>query len=63
MGGKFWKNECFSGQIWPDWGNTAWADMDGLGSIGLDICGYSFLASFKRVPDSLGRISLQHIIR
>ena len=26
--GKFW-------QIWPDWGNTAWADMAGLGSIGL----------------------------
>ena len=21
--------------IWPDWGNTAWADMAGLGSIGL----------------------------
>ena len=29
--GKF----CFSGRIWPDWGNTAWADMAGLGSIGL----------------------------
>ena len=25
----------FSGRIWPDWGNTAWADMAGLGSIGL----------------------------
>ena len=32
--GKFWKNGCFSGRIWPDWGNTAWADMAGLGSIG-----------------------------
>ena len=31
----FLKNGCFSGQIWPDWGNTAWADMAGLGSIGL----------------------------
>ena len=25
----------FSGRIWPDWGNTARADMAGLGSIGL----------------------------
>ena len=21
--------------LWPDWGNTAWADMAGSGSIGL----------------------------
>ena len=33
--GQFWKNGRFSGRIWPDWGNTAWADMAGLGSIGL----------------------------
>ena len=33
--GKFWKNGCFSGRIWPDWGNTAQVDMAGLGSIGL----------------------------
>ena len=33
--GKFWKNGRFSGRIWPDWGNTAWVDMAGLGSIGL----------------------------
>ena len=33
--GKFWKNGHFSGWIWPDWGNIAWADMAGLGSIGL----------------------------
>ena len=33
--GTFWKNGRFSGRIWPDWGNTAWADMAGLGSIGL----------------------------
>ena len=33
--GKFWKNGRFSGRIWPDWGNAAWADMAGLGSIGL----------------------------
>ena len=32
--GNFWKNGCFSGRIWPDWGNTARADMAGLGSIG-----------------------------
>ena len=32
--GIFWNNGRFSGRIWPDWGNTAWADMAGLGSIG-----------------------------
>ena len=31
--GKMWKNGRFSGRIWPDWGNTAWVDMAGLGSI------------------------------
>ena len=33
--GKIWKNGCFFGWIWLDWGNTTWADMAGLGSIGL----------------------------
>ena len=33
--GKFWKYGRFSGRIRPDWGNTARADMAGLGSIGL----------------------------
>ena len=33
--GKSGKISHFSGRIWPDWGNTAWADMAGLGSIGL----------------------------
>ena len=33
--GTFWKTGCFSGQIWPDWGYTTWADLAGLGSIGL----------------------------
>ena len=33
--GKFWKNGRFSGRIRPGWGNTARADMAGLGSIGL----------------------------
>ena len=32
--GKFWKHGRLSGRIWPDWGNTTWADMAGLGSIG-----------------------------
>ena len=31
----FGKTAVFSGRIWPDWGNTARADMAGLGSIGL----------------------------
>ena len=31
----FGKNTVFSGRIWPDSGNTAWADMAGLGPIGL----------------------------
>ena len=35
--GNFCKKGSFSGQIWPDWGNTAWANMKGLGSIGLSI--------------------------
>ena len=30
----FGKTVVFFGRIWPDWGNTAWADMAGLGSIG-----------------------------
>ena len=29
-------NCYFSGLIWPDWGNTAWENMAGLGSIGLN---------------------------
>ena len=33
--GNFRKNSKFSRRIWPDWRNTAWADMAGLGSIGL----------------------------
>ena len=38
--GNIWKNGRFSGRIWPDWGNTARADMAVLGSIGL-ICQFS----------------------
>ena len=29
--GNLWKISRFSGWIWPDWGNTARADMAGLG--------------------------------
>ena len=32
--GIFLKNGCFSGRIWPDWGNTTLADLARLGSIG-----------------------------
>ena len=35
--GNFWKNGRFSGRILQDWGNTARADMAGLGSIGLRV--------------------------
>ena len=31
------KNGCFSWLIRPDWGNTARADMAGLGSVGLNM--------------------------
>ena len=34
----FGKTAIFSGRIWPDWGNTAWADMAGLESIGSGTC-------------------------
>ena len=42
--GFFWKNGRFSRRIWPDWGNTARADMAGLGSIGLRSC---IMVNFK----------------
>ena len=29
------KHLFFFRRIWPDWGYTTWADMAGLGSIGL----------------------------
>ena len=31
LGIFFFKNGCFFGRIWPDWGNTTRADMAGLG--------------------------------
>ena len=33
--GIYWKNGCFPGGYGRNWGNTAWADMARLGSIGL----------------------------
>ena len=41
--GEFWKNGRFSGRIQPDWGNTARADMAGLGSIGLSCMGITHI--------------------
>ena len=29
--GKIWNSSRFSGRLWPDWGNTAWAAMARLG--------------------------------
>ena len=28
--GMFWENGLFSRRIWPDWGNTAWADVTNI---------------------------------
>ena len=35
--GNWWKYGGFSGRIWPDWGYTTWADLAGLGSVGLRV--------------------------
>ena len=45
----FFKNGRFSGRIWPDWGNTALADMAGLGSIGI-----TYLVGVDEAPDLEG---------
>ena len=52
--GKFWKNSRFSGRIWPDWGNNAWADMAGLGSKGL---------KYKKCDRNKGRLAKEVEIR
>ena len=44
--GKFWKNGRFSGRLRPDWGNTARADMAGLGSKGLSIIACHYISKF-----------------
>ena len=49
--GKFWKNGRFSGRIWPDWRNTAWADMAGLGSIGLKGCTHRAMILCDKAAD------------
>ena len=50
--GNFWKNGRFSGRIWPDWGNTARADMAGLGSIGLNLGSliFNYTSKYCRLP-------------
>ena len=53
--GRFWKNDRFSGRIWPDWGNTVRADIAGLGSIGL-YCNVSCSISKKVSP---GRVQVR----
>ena len=35
LGGYGRIGEIPHGRIWPDWGNTTWTDMAGLGTIGL----------------------------
>ena len=49
--GKFEKNGRFSGRIRPDWGNTARADMAGLGSIGLIVINGAFLKRKNCIPE------------
>ena len=60
--GKFWENGRFSGRIWPDWGNTAWADMAGLGSIESKFCHTSLInfGSFFSLPE-IFRVYSLHI--
>ena len=41
----FGKTAVFSGRIWPDWGNTARADMAGLGSIGISNRSHAYLCT------------------
>ena len=41
-------NGRFSGRIWPDWGNTTWADMAGLGSIGWPDFQYPVVTSLSK---------------
>ena len=36
---KYWKIGHFSWRVQPDWGSTAWANVAGLGSIGLKMEG------------------------
>ena len=54
--GNLWKNGRFSGRIWPDWGNTARADMAGLGSIGLNL---PFVRGDQHAPCTAGQPDLQ----
>ena len=55
--GFFFKNSRFSGRIRPDWGNTAWADMAGLGSIGINSNPHHMLI-FRNFPCHLSQCNL-----
>ena len=54
--GKFRKNCRFSGRISPDWGNTTWADLAGLGSVGLSRISGALL--FSQPVDHLGKLDV-----
>ena len=56
--GNFWKNGRFSRRIWPDWGNTAWADMAELGSIGLKTTFEQYHINFSNSDFSLDIASI-----
>ena len=39
------ESSCFSGRLSPNWGNTAWAAMARLGSIGLNNMIYAHVSN------------------
>ena len=45
--------------IWLDWGNTAWADMAGLGSLGLNNICYTYTYTYK----GLFRKQIHNVVR
>ena len=61
--GNFRKNGRFSGRIWPDWGNTTWADMAGLGSIGLIICNHILDDSFGSIYFGLALTTTSDVLK
>ena len=64
---KFLEKRPFSGRIWPDWGNTAQADMAGLGSIGLNMKNREYIHfRYRKVSNwntdlSLGDVALNPV--
>ena len=55
--GIFWKNGRFSRRIWPDWGNTARADMAGLVSKGMECTGLTALSEKWNISRTKGLFS------